>query len=103
MVRAAPLALGALAFWVADVATPRPAAAPAPAPAPARFAPHPRLLLSPEVLARLRAKAAARDPDWLAVAGQADRLLGWKVADYDRNATPPDTIAYAYQGFGWYE
>jgi hypothetical protein len=73
-----------------------------PPPPPSRLAPHPRLLLSPETLRRLKAKAGARDPDWTQVLGDADRLAKYAVAPYDRNAAPPNTIAYTYQGFGWY-
>jgi hypothetical protein len=71
-------------------------------PPPSKLAPHPRLLLSPETIRRLKAKASARDPDWAQVLGDADRLSKYAVADYNRNDAPPATIAYTYQGFGWY-
>ncbi len=62
---------------------------------------HPRLFLSPAVLARLKRKAAAHDPDWVDVAGRADRYAASPVAPYDRNEAPRDAISYPYQGSGW--
>jgi hypothetical protein len=63
--------------------------------------PHPRLFLSPAILQRVKAKAAANDPDWVGVRRDADRLAGQRVARYDRNAAPSDAIADNYQGMGW--
>lgn len=70
-------------------------------PSPTGLPSHPRLLLSPQMLQRLRAKAAARDPDWQRVLAHADQLSAFPVAAYDRSAAPARTIVYAYQGFGW--
>jgi hypothetical protein len=76
------------------------AAAPGPPSGPAT---HPRLWLRPDVVRRLKAKAAAGDPDWLALRKEADRLSQSAVASYDRDAMPRNTIPYAYQGVGWFE
>ena len=67
-------------------------------PAPGR---HPRLFLTPDVMARVKRKAAARDPDWLDLLGRADRFVASPVAPYDRNEAPRGAIAYSYQGAGW--
>jgi hypothetical protein len=54
-------------------------------------------------LARLKAKAAANDPDWAAVKAGADQLTRLTVLPYDRNAGSSNTtIGYAYQGEGWW-
>jgi hypothetical protein len=65
--------------------------------------PHPRLFLSPEILRRVKAKAAAGDPEWDAVQQHADRLAGQPVMPYSRRENPSDTIYYDYQGMGWLE
>lgn len=67
------------------------------------LAPHPRLFLSPDLLRRLRAKAARGDADWMRLRSGADRLSRFAIAPYDREAGPPRTIAYRYQGLGWLE
>jgi hypothetical protein len=86
----------------AAAAPPGPGAGSTPAAAPVG-SPHPRLLLSPEIGRRLKAKAAAADPDWERLRAEADRFSELGVAPYDRNALPRDGIAYAYQGLGWLE
>jgi len=66
-----------------------------------RLVAHPRLLLTPEILRRVKKKAAAKDPDWENLRREADRFAKMSVARYDRNAAPNDAIAYTYQGAGW--
>jgi len=80
---------------------PTPVSAPAAETAGAATGSHPRLFLSAEVLARLKRKAAARDPDWIDLSKSADRYAGSPVAPYDRNEAPRDAVAYPYQGSGW--
>jgi hypothetical protein len=62
---------------------------------------HPRLLLTPTLLASLKAKAAARDRSWLAVKASADDLLHKRVAPFSRTGCPDNSICYEYQGAGW--
>ncbi len=66
---------------------------------------HPRLLLTPESTARLRARVAAGDPSWLALKAQADTLATYTILPYDyarRTTEKENTIFYDYQGEGWY-
>src|ERR1051326_8423436 len=72
-----------------------------PATADGAAAPHPRLLLTPPLLAKLKAKAAANDRDWSAVKASADLLLRKHVPPFSRNGCPDDAICYEYQGGGW--
>ena len=54
-------------------------------------------------LVRLKAKAAANDPDWVVLKAGADQLTRLTVLPYDRNAgSSATTIGYAYQGEGWW-
>jgi hypothetical protein len=62
---------------------------------------HPRLLLTPALLASLKAKAAAKDRAWLGVKGAADELARKSVAPFSRNGCPDNSICYDYQGQGW--
>ncbi len=79
------------------VASPPVARSAAPSP------PHPRLLLTPDILRRVRAKAKRNDPSWIALQRFADRLSSFTVAAYHRHARPRDAIVYDYQGYGWLE
>lgn len=64
---------------------------------------HPRIFLTPTLLSRLRAKAAANDPDWLDLKAEADQLVTWAVPAYSQFAYPPNSIVYTYQGSGWFD
>lgn len=52
---------------------------------------------------RAKVKAAANDPDWVTIKGQADRLLTYAVPPYHRDLNPPNSINYLWQGSGWYD
>ena len=62
---------------------------------------HPRLLLTPALLAKLKTKAAAKDRDWLTLKASADQLLHKQVAPFSRTGCPENAICYEYQGGGW--
>jgi hypothetical protein len=52
------------------------------APAPRRPVEHPRIWLTPTVLAALRAKAGSGDRDWLALKASADQLLAHRMPQF---------------------
>jgi hypothetical protein len=88
----------AVAGWAAF-----PAQFAAGAPAPVRPA-HPRLLLDPPTLARLKARQAANDASWRALKTRADALATYRVLKYEydtRTDEQNDAIFYDYQGEGW--
>jgi len=59
--------------------------------------------IDPPTLERLKAKAAAKDPDWVAHKASADQYLTRTMLPYDRNSGSSNTvIGYAYQGEGWF-
>jgi len=63
----------------------------------------PAIWIDGATLARLKAKAAANDPDWVAHRDSADSYLSRTVLPYDRNAGSSNTaIGYAYEGEGWF-
>lgn len=66
---------------------------------------HPRLLLTPDEIARLKARVAAGDPAWDALRAIADTFAGYAVLPF-KDAThtdePEGTIFFDYQGEGWH-
>lgn len=73
-----------------------------PDPEPEPIPPAPKVFWK-AALDRAKAKAAANDPDWLALKKQADTLLTYPVVPFDRNGGPAGTINYGWQGSGWYD
>lgn len=67
---------------------------------------HPRIFMSPEIRAKLEAKVAANDPDWIKLKNQADIYKNYPITQY-KIATAYNwyggTIQYGYQGSEWYE
>jgi hypothetical protein len=66
---------------------------------------HPRLFLTPSILAELRAKMTAGDPLWLRLKAKADLLTTYSIYPYKfalRGEAPEGTIYYTYQGEGWF-
>jgi uncharacterized protein (TIGR03437 family) len=59
----------------------------------------PRVILTPAVVTKLKAKALAGDPAWVAIKTQADTLVRTSVAPYTR--TGGTGIIYDYLGLGW--
>lgn len=59
--------------------------------------------LDPPTLARLKAKAAAKDADWLTVKQRADQLATYRVAPFSVSGCTATSICYEWQGGGWYE
>ncbi|HWH24496.1 MAG TPA: hypothetical protein VNW68_06345, partial [Candidatus Limnocylindria bacterium] len=87
------LALALTTMWVA----PAPAATGA-----TGLAAHPRIFLTPAVLSRLRARAAANDALWIALRDQCDTYLTGSVEWPDGIDYPDtDSIGEAYQGDGY--
>jgi hypothetical protein len=67
---------------------------------------HPRLLLNSTTKTPLIAKKNANDPTWLALKAEADQLLTYSILSWNENTVysePNNTIAYTYQGGGWYD
>lgn len=66
---------------------------------------HPRLLLTPEEIARLKARVAANDPAWDALKAVADTYATYQILPF-KDAThtdePENTIFFDYQGEGWH-
>ena len=59
--------------------------------------------LDPTTLARLKAKAAANDPDWVTIKAKADDFLTKSVAPFAVAGCTLTTICYEWQGSGWYD
>src|SRR5579872_4675485 len=64
---------------------------------------HPRIWLTPSLLATLANKRGALDADWLALKANADRYKTYAVIPYDRSACGSQQICYTYEGGGWYD
>ena len=70
---------------------------------PRRLSGHPRIFLDPATLARLRARARAGDPAWLALRARCDSYRASAVQWPDGDQYPPSGgIGPGYQGDGYY-
>jgi len=63
------------------------------------YAAHPSVILTPEVVAALKAKQG--NADWQAVKSRADRYVNNNVAAYVRSGCANNSICYDYEGSGW--
>jgi hypothetical protein len=65
--------------------------------------PHPRIWLTPALIATITAKKKVRDADWLALKSQADAYKASTVPAFHPNACGSNQICYTYQGAGWFD
>src|SRR5438552_1326834 len=62
---------------------------------------HPRISLTPAVLKIIKAKVAARDPEWLSLKGYADNDLTYTVIPWCESCCASSAICYNYLGSGY--